>query len=68
MASNLGEDELEDRDEKDPEEAAQREEEFLRRPGGPIVPNGSQSKAIDIMRGVVVRHSGGGRTVVKDLG
>ena len=59
--------ELADRDE-DPIEAAQREEDFLKRPGGPILPNGSQTKGIDISRGVVLRHSGGGRTVVKDLG
>ncbi len=60
--------ELQDRNETDPEEAAQREEDYLRRPGGPIAPNGSQTRSIDISRGTVVRHSGGGRTIVKDLG
>ncbi len=63
----IGDDELLDRDE-DPKIAAQQEEEFLRRPGGPILPNGSQTKAIDVARGIVVRHSGHGRTVVKDIG
>lgn len=67
MAGTGGADELEDRDE-DPEQAAQREEDYLRRPGGPILPNGSQTMGIDIARGVVLRHSGGGRTVVKDMG
>ena len=67
-AQAMADNELENRTESNPEEAAQREENYLRRPGGPIVPNGSQARSIDISRGVVVRHSGGGRTVVKDLG
>eukprot|EP00946_MAST-07B_sp_MAST-7B-sp1_P002589 g2589.t1 len=67
LSLGIGDDELLDRNE-DSKIAAQQEEEFLRRPGGPILPNGSQTKPIDISRGIVVRHSGHGRTIVKDIG